>query len=99
MNNQEDSEESSESEKPKKSKKDKKRNKSTGSLTSKIVKLLQEPVCLLLIYVFISNKYVLANLGKFIPNMVSEEVTLKNIFVRGIVLVSIYFAMKMFIFK
>ena len=97
---QTDSDDLSESEeKDVKKKKSKKESKGDSMLTT-IQKLLQEPLTLLLLYVFLSHNYVLTNIAKFVPSMVSEdEVTIKNLFVRGIFLISIYFAMKMFMFK
>ena len=54
----------------------------------------------ILLYVFLSHNYVLSNIAKVVPSMVSEDGdTIKNLFVRGIVLISIYFTMKMFMFK
>lgn len=88
----------SESEQPKKKEDKKKENKS--STFSSIKKLLQEPLTILLLYVFLSHDFTLNTLGGYIPSMVSEDgTTLKNLVTRGIILVSVYFIMKMFVFN
>ena len=89
-----DSESESESEiKEKKSKKKKSKSYSASNLN-----LFKEPILILFLYVFISHKFILENMSKFIPSLVSEnDDTLINLFVRGLILVSIYFVIKMFI--
>ncbi len=78
--------------------KNKKNNISKPSLLKSVQKILQEPFILLFLYVFISHNCILNNLGKLIPSLISEkEVTFKNLLVRGIILVSIYFNLKMFV--
>lgn len=100
-----DSEDLSESEEEKvvekKSSKNNNNKKSSGSMLSTVQKLLQEPLTLLVLYVFLSHNYVLNNMAKFIPSLITvdEDVSIKNLFIRGIILISIYFTMKMFIFK
>ena len=98
---QTDSDDASESEEKEQEKKKKSKKESkSGSIITTVQKLLQEPLTLLLLYVFLSHNYVLSNIAKVVPSMVSEDGdTIKNLFVRGIVLISIYFTMKMFMFK
>ena len=100
LNNQEDSEveDSEESEVEKKTNKIKtnKRKSSSSSITS----MLQEPIIMLCLFIFLSHDFTLNNLGKYIPNLISEEGTsMMNLIMRGVILVSIYFSLKMFILK
>ena len=91
----EDSDSESESESEIKEKKSKKKSKSYSASN---LNLLKEPILILFLYVFISHKFILENMGKFIPSLVSDnDTTIINLFVRGLILVSIYFVIKMFI--
>ena len=72
------------------------------SFTNSIVELLKDPVVILILYIAISHPSTQAVLGKWIPNLCpgeDEELGLTNLFVQGALLVTIYFAFKLFIVK
>ena len=106
-NEDEDTESESESENIKKKvKKSKKNNKGKGKNESKgfdsngMIKLLQDPIMVLALYVIVSHPSILSVIGNYIPNLVEGEdgLSLTNLILRGIILVSIYFGLKMFVF-
>lgn len=81
-------------------KKKKKDKKSKKSMVSGMLEMIQEPLVILILYIAISHKFTLNNLGKYIPNLVSEDGdTITNLLMRGIMLVSIYFVLKMVVLK
>ena len=77
----------------------KKKSKSKSTSTNGIVSLLQDPAIILLLYVLISHPTILGLCGKYVPNLVEGEegLSLTNLLIRGIILVSIYFGLKMFV--
>jgi len=96
--NDDDDEEESESEiKPKQKTKKNKKNESNAS--NGLVKLLQDPFIILALYIFMSHPTVLSMIGKYVPNLIEGEegLSLTNLLVRGIILISIYFGLKMFV--
>ena len=94
--NEEDSDSESESESKRKVKKNKK-----SSSSNSIINLLQDPVVILALYIVLSHPTVLGMIGKYIPNLVEGEdgVSLTNLLIRGIIMVTIYFGLKMFVLK
>lgn len=96
--NEEDSDSESESES--KSKRKVKKNKKSSSSNS-IINLLQDPVVILALYIVLSHPTVLGMIGKYVPNLVEGEdgVSLTNLLIRGIIMVTIYFGLKMFVLK
>ena len=69
-------------------------------MVSGILEMIQEPLVILFLYIAISHRFTLDNLGKYIPNLVSEDGdTITNLLMRGIMLVSIYFVLKMIVLK
>jgi hypothetical protein len=105
-NNEENTESESESEqiikKVKKSKGKKKKNTSKNGFDSDgMIKLLQDPLMVLALYVLVSHPTILNIAGTYIPNLVQSEgndLSITNLILRGIMLVSIYFGLKMFVF-
>jgi hypothetical protein len=83
----------SESDKPQKKKK-RKKDESEG-----MIKLLQDPMIVLALYILISHPTILGMIGHYVPNLVEGEegLSLTNLFIRGVILVSIYFGLKMFV--
>ena len=75
---------------------------SNESFTSSITELLKDPVMILVLYVAISHPSTQSVLGKWIPNLCpgeDDELGLTNLLVQGALLVTIYFAFKLFIVK
>ena len=65
-----------------------------------MIKLLQDPIMVLALYVIVSHPSILSVIGNYIPNLVEGDdgLSLTNLILRGIILVSIYFGLKMFVF-
>lgn len=76
----------------KKSKKVKKKN---NSFFTPIFNLMKEPVCILVLYIAISHPKTISFIKKFIPNVDTENV-FSSILLRGLILISIFFMLKMF---
>ena len=89
--NDDEDDDETESEKPRKKKK--KQN------SNEMIKLLQDPMIVLALYIFVSHPTVLGMVGKYVPNLNEGEdgLSLINLLIRGIILISIYFGLKMFI--
>ena len=64
-----------------------------------MIKLLQDPMIVLALYILISHPTILGMIGHYVPNLVEGEegLSLTNLFIRGVILVSIYFGLKMFV--
>jgi len=74
--------------------------KKENSLSSnKIMKICQDPLIILALYIFISHPTILNLIGNYVPNLIEGEdgISLSNLFFRGAILVSIYFGLKTFI--
>ena len=75
---------------------------SSESFSNSITELLKDPVMILVLYIAISHPTTQTLLGKWIPNLCpgeEEELGLTNLLVQGALLVTIYFAFKLFIVK
>jgi len=73
---------------------------SSESFSNSIIELLKDPIMILVLYVAISHPSTQSVLGKWIPNLCpgeEEEIGLTNLLVQGALLVTIYFAFKLFI--
>ena len=80
-----------------KSKKSKKK-KNSSSIITPILNIVKEPFFILVLYIAISHPKSISFVKKFIPNIDSENVS-SSIFFRGLILISIYFMVKMFFLK
>lgn len=75
---------------------------SSESFSSSITEMLKDPVMILVLYIAISHPTTQSILGKWIPNLCpgeEEELGLTNLLVQGALLVTIYFAFKLFIVR
>ena len=99
LNNNDDEEDDEEEEESEIKPKTKKNKKKVSKGSNSLIKLLQDPFIILALYIFLSHPTVLGMIGKYIPNLVEGEegLSLTNLLVRGIILISIYFGLKMFV--
>jgi len=75
---------------------------SSESFSTSITDMLKDPVMILVLYVAISHPTAQSLLGKWIPNLCpgeDDEIGLTNLLVQGALLVTIYFALKLFVLK
>ena len=75
---------------------------STENFSSSITDMLKDPVMILVLYVAISHPTTQSLLGKWIPNLCpgeEDELGLTNLVVQGAILVTLYFAIKLFVLK
>jgi hypothetical protein len=67
------------------------------SFSNNFFELMKDPLMILFLYVLISHPVTQNLLGKWIPNLCSEEIGLTNLIVQGSLLVSLYFLFKLFL--
>jgi hypothetical protein len=67
------------------------------SFSNNFFDLMKDPLMILFLYVLISHPVTQNLLGKWIPNLCSEEIGLTNLIVQGSLLVSLYFLFKLFL--
>ncbi len=73
-------------------------NEISESFLNNIFELMKDPLLILFFYILISHPVSQSFLGKWIPNLCSEEeVGLTNLLTQGSILVSLYFLSKLFI--
>ena len=77
--------------------KTKKKNKKKNKKQSYLMDMMKEPLILFFLYIFISHESVLDLLKNYIPNIVSDEITIFNLCMRGIIFVSLYLIFKIFL--
>lgn len=73
-----------------------KKSKKNSSFITPILNLVKEPFCILVLYIAISHPKTISIMKKFIPNIDTENV-FSSMLLRGLILISIYFMLKMFI--
>lgn len=75
---------------------------STENFSSSITDMLKDPVIILVLYIAISHPTTQSLLGKWIPNLCpgeEDELGLTNLVVQGAILVTLYFALKLFVLR
>ena len=64
-----------------------------------MIDLLRDPMIILVLYIIISHPKFQEFFGSYIPNLynIEEGVSLTNLLVQGVLFISIYFSLKLFI--
>lgn len=70
---------------------------SSESFSNNFLEIMKDPLMILFLYVLISHPFTQNLLGKWIPNLYSEEIGLTNLIVQGSLFVSLYFFFKLFL--